>query len=292
MIKKTILALVALPAVFQISAQDARPKYISSSVTEISYTGNSAIGEGLTSRGDIDTLSTRVGYSVMNISKPNYQWSVGGEWNRLAFGTTPGTPVPNTLNSFALTLGNNWKINDRWTLQGNVKPGIYSDLEDLGVGDINAPLSVRAIYAQSQSLQWVIGLSANWRGEIPIVGGIGARWAINDAWTLQAGLPETRLSYTFDDRWKAYVNSRLRGGSYRVGENFGTRIGRPELDDQDFSYREIRSGLGFEAGITKKVRAIVEGGWTWDRRIDYPNTNLQLNGDGAAYFQLAIKASY
>ena len=161
MTKNILILSVLISLSSLLSAQEGRPTWVSTSVSEIGYTGSSDIGEGLTARGDIDTFSTRVGYTVMNIRNPKYQWFVGTEWQRIGLGITPGTPLPNTLNAFTLKLGNSWKFSDKWTFQGSIKPGLYSDLEDISGGDFNAPLTMRFIYAKSETFQWVFGLAAN-----------------------------------------------------------------------------------------------------------------------------------
>ncbi len=290
--KRSLISAVLLLSLSSSYAQDKPSSYQSTSLVEASYTGGSDVKEGLTARGDLDTVMTRVGYKVTNISKPNYQWYVGLEWERWGFGTQAGVPVPNTLNTLELRIGNSWKVSDRWILQADASPGLYSDMEDIDMGDLNAPLSVRAIFLQSRSFQWVAGLSANFKGEIPVVGGIGFQWMPSEDWTLKFGLPETRLTYDISDRFELYGTANLTGNAFRVSEDFGTRMGRPSLDDQDVTYREIRTGLGLGIDITEKMSVGIEGGWVVDRRFDFPDANLLINGDGAAYFRLAITGRY
>jgi hypothetical protein len=84
----------------------------------------------------------------------------------------------------------------------------------------------------------------------------------------------------------------MMGGAYHLNPNFGRDRGLPALDDQQITYREIRTGVGARWGGPNGFYASLEGGWMIDRRFVLNDVRLQFNGDGAAYGQLAIGYRY
>lgn len=290
------LSAAAVSAPFNACGQTAPPPagigFTHKSTSEFSYVANSNIKLGEVNLGAIDTTHSRLRYGASFQTSNSYSWRIGVEWERHAFGLPAGSMLPNTLNSIALNLGDTWRINDKWTLQFEADPGIYSDLEDIGIEDFNAPLSFRALYFHRPNLIWTFAVIANMKNEFPVIGGIGARWLPTDKVTVDILLPRPQISYQLSDKARLFAGAELKGGGYRVAENFGTRVGRPDLNDQDLSYREVRAGAGINWKFTNKLSAVVEGGWVIDRRFKFRDRNLQFNGDGAGYFQIALKGSY
>lgn len=276
----------------QIAPAPAGIGFTHKSTSEFSYVANSDIKLGSVNLGEIDTTHSRLRYGASFQTSDSYSWRIGMEWERHSFGLPNGSMLPNTLNSIALNLGDSWKVNDKWMLQFEADPGIYSDLEDVGIEDFNAPLSFRALYFHRPNLIWTLAVIGNIKSEFPIVGGVGVRWLPTDRVTVDILLPRPQISYKLNDKSRIFAGGEFKGGGYRVAENFGTRVGRPDLNDQDLTYREVRVGAGIDWKITPKISAIVEGGWVIDRRFAFQDRDLQFNGDGAGFFQIAIKGSY
>ena len=262
------------------------------STTEFSYVANSPIKAGTANFGDIDTLHHRLRYGINIPSGDRLSWRVGGEWERYSYGVPTAAPIPNTLNSLNLNLGADWRISRRWSMNLDVDPGIYSDFEDIGIEDFNAPATARLIWAQTERLYWALAVVANPKSEFPIVGGIGAIWRPDDHWTVSVVLPRPQISYRVNDTISVFAGGEFKGGGYRVSESFGTRVGRPNLNNQDIFYREARAGAGIKWNVTEKVSARLEAGWVIDRRFTFPDRDFQLNGDGAPYVQIAIRGTY
>ncbi len=266
--------------------------YSQSSIAEASYVANSAIKLGSTSLGEIDTTHFRVRYGVSAPASKRYSWRMGVEYERYSVGVPRGAFLPDTLQSVAVNLGNTLRVGDKWALQFEMDPGVYSDFEDMDWEDLNAPLSFRALYFHRPNLIWTLAVIGNIKSEFPIVGGIGARWLPTERLTVDVILPRPQVAYEASDRITLFAGGEFKGGGYRVAEDFGSRLGRPDLNDQDVFYREARVGGGFKCKLTEKVSAVLEGGWVIDRRFTYVDRNLQLNGDGAGYFQIAIRGRY
>jgi hypothetical protein len=288
-IRMAVLAAALCPF---ISGKGAAPEASSSSTAEFGYVGGGDLSQGSVKLGEVDSLFTRVRHVRSIPVNRRYSWRIGGEWERIGFGIPAAAPVPNTLQSVQLHLGNTWFINPKAFLQFEVDPGIYSDFEDIDFGDFNAPVSARLIYLQNTNVQWVAAFIGNLKSELPVVGGVGLRWRFAPDWTLDLILPRPQVRYDFSDRLTIHAGAEMKGGAYRVAEDFGTRTGRPQLNDEDVTYREARVGGGFKWKLNEKITAVVDGGWLIDRRFKFEDRRLQLNGDGAPYFQFALKAKY
>ena len=296
---KCVQFLVVLLCPIVVLGQPARPAgppagvgLKQSSLAEFSYVANSDIKSGTVNLGEIDTAQFRVRYGISKPVSETYSWRVGIEYDRLSFGVPGGAFLPNTLQSTAVNLGNTWRVGDKWALQFEADPGLYSDFEDLDWEDLNAPLSFRALYFHRPNLIWTLAVIGNVKSEFPVIGGIGARWLPTERLTVDVILPRPQVAYRVSDSLTVFAGGEFKGGGYRVAEDFGSRLGRADLNDQDVFYREARTGAGFKWKMFEKVVAVIEGGWVIDRRFTYVDRDLQLNGDGAGYFQIAVRGSY
>jgi len=258
---------------------------------DISFTGSSAIAEGTVSRGDLEHQSFRIdGVRTIGLDR-GAAILVGGSWRRLDFsGAT--FPIPESLTAMALKLGYSRPLNQQWSLRAEIDPGLYSDFEDISGDDFNAPIGLRMVYAASRELQWLFGLNVDLRSSNPVIGGFGVRWQFAKDWTLLFLIPEPRIEYAVSPTVRIFGGASLRGGTFRVAEDYGRARGRPELDNQDIDFREISAGVGVRWQLQPGLNLTASGGWSIDRRFEFEERNLLLNGDGAPTFQLALNGSF
>jgi hypothetical protein len=256
------------------------------------YVPGSGIRLGSAEFDDLSTTRTTARYLGAWISGGPVNWSVGGEWERFGFDTPANSLLPDSLQSVTLSLGVNWRFGERWAFLAETSPGIYSDFEDLSAEDLNAPTIAGLAYAVSARLQLFFQLSIDPRRDIPVVGGPGVRWQFADQWALSILLPRPRIEYQPNRQWLFYAGGEIVGGAYQLGESYGTERGRPDLDDTNMTYREIRAGAGAVWTLPGGFRLEGAGGWTFDRRFVVDERNLQWNGDGAPYFRLFLSYRY
>lgn len=288
----------AVLASFSAHAQSGSPPATTNDVyrgnyrLEFSYTAPSSISLGSTRLGDLDTLHSRLNYTGTTRTSAEYSWRVGLDWDQFTFGRPAGAPIPSSVHGLSLNFGSDWRLNDRWSFQLGVRPGIYSDFADVTFQDFNAPFALMATYTVNPDLQFFARAGVNLRGEFPVIGGPGMRWRFTDRATLWLAIPQPRVEYELHSRLTLYAGGELQAGAYRVGENFGTQNGRPNLDHADLAYREIRAGAGVCWNVGKRLFLTTEAGWVIDRRIRFRAQHLQLNGDGAPYLQLGLNGSF
>jgi len=256
------------------------------------YAPNSGHRQGSTELGDVNTLQSRVRYTGTFISGGDVNWSMGVEWERFGFGFENSSIIPSTLGSVSLPLGVTWRINERWSFLGEVSPGIYSDFEDIGGSDFNSPLIAGVSYAVNDNLLVFLQVSVDPRRDVPIVGGPGVRWQINQQWALSLLLPRPRIEFRPADQWLLYAGGELVGGAYQLGKEHGSNRGDARFDDVNMTYREIRAGLGAVWTLGNGLRLEAAGGWMFDRRWVVNDRDLIWNGEGAPYVRLQANFRY
>ncbi|HEY1109566.1 MAG TPA: DUF6268 family outer membrane beta-barrel protein [Opitutaceae bacterium] len=258
---------------------------------DISYSGASDIAEGSRALGEIKHSAFQLESTRAFELGQDSAFLAGVTWRRFDFSGSIAD-VPDTLQAIALQLGYKRKLSPRWSLSAEIQPGLYSDFEDISGDDFNAPFGVRAIYARSREFQWLFGLNVDFRSHNPVMGGFGFRWQFAKDWTLLFLVPQPRIEYAVSPELTLFAGASLRGGTFRVAEDFGRRRGRATLDNQDVDFREISVGAGLRWQLQPGLTLSTSVGWMLDRRFEYEKRDLLINGKGAPTALLSISGSF
>jgi hypothetical protein len=255
-------------------------------VAEISYAGSSDIREGTVRLGEISTTQVRaLAVTAIPLDAQN-QFLIGLGAQQLEFDPPAASLVPSRLGSLALKLGWNHALTEQWSFRAEIDPGTY------GAGSFGAPVAVRAIYAASRELQWAFGVNYDGRSGHPLVGGVGVRWQFAPDWTLAFLLPAPRVEWAVTKTFSLSAGASLRGGTFRVADDFGRARGRPLFDRQNVGYREINVGIGGRWQLSPGTALYLGVGQMTDRRFEFDDRNLLLNGDGAPSAQLTLTSAF
>lgn len=255
---------------------------------EVSHSFASEISRGSRTLGDLSATHARAGWLGSFRANERWTWLGGAEWRGIGFERPSGSPIPGEVHGVAAKLGAEWNISERWTLRMETDPGLYTDFEDVSLDDFNAPFGLRATYTPSPALTWVLGLNVDARSGLPIIGGPGVRWRFAPDWTLSLILPRPRMELAATRSITAFVGGELKGGSWRVAEDFGRRRGEARLDQEMIDYREIRAGGGVRWRLDEHWSVSFDAGWVVDRRFTFDREDVLLNGDGAPYLQAGV----
>jgi hypothetical protein len=98
---------------------------------------------------------------------------------------------------------------------------------------------------------------------------VGVPWLINDRYTLEVGMPKTRLSYRIDSKWAVDGNVDLNGAVFRTSEDLGTKAGLPQYNNALATYRDVRLGVGTSYEFAHGLRTELETGYSVYREFDY-----------------------
>jgi hypothetical protein len=259
---------------------------------EFSHSTDAALNRGNTVLGDLDASWLRAGYSVRFDTSPSYSWSVGLQWDHARFDAPAGAPVPEDIYGLSVRLISDWRVNERWFVRSDLRPGLYTDFEDISGGDFNVPVTVAVGYEVNPDLQVLFAVNVDLRREFPVVGGPGVIWRFADGWRLSLLIPRPQIEFTASESVTLFAGGELRATAIRVAEDFGTTVGNPVLNDDQVTYRELRVGGGVRWDLNRLFRLTVEGGYALDRRFEFDRGNVLLNGDGAPYFTVGVSGSY
>jgi hypothetical protein len=261
-------------------------------VAEISHAPKSAISEGTRPLGEVGTFQSRLSAVRTLPIDTTSAWLLGAAWQRFDFSPATGAPIPESLASLTLKAGYNRVLTPQWSVRAEIDPGIYSDFGDLSADDFNAPAGLRFVYAASPELQWFFGLNVDLHSENPVLGGAGVRWKFAPDWTLLLLVPAPRIEYAASRDLTFFAGANLRGGTFRVAKDFGRSRGRASLDDQNVGYREMSAGAGAHWNLSPSMTLNAAAGWMFDRRFEFDDRDLLLNGDGALTFQLSVTGTF
>lgn len=217
---------------------------------------------------------------------------MGGAWDRYSFGTPNNSPLPNTLQSASAVMGLDFQVASKWLVRFEVQPGVYSDFQDITFDDVDVPATLGASWLYDKDLQIVFGLSVDPRREIPVMPGAGVRWQFEDRWVLNAIMPRPRLEWAMSETLTLHAGVALKGGSYRLADDFGDTHNRPGMNGVTVDYSEVRCGLGAAWKPHPAVEVTVEGGYMVWRTFDAWARNVSFRGDPAPYGGLSVTAGF
>jgi hypothetical protein len=266
--------------------------YQGSYQAEFSQSFDSELHRGDAALGDFNTSLLGIDYTANFRASDKYTWGLGVGLDYAHFDVPSDIPVPETGYGVFARLSNRWAFAEQWSLRTDLRPGIYSDFEDIGGDDFNLPFTVIVAYEYSPTLTFVAGLNVNYQSDMPVIGGPGVIWKFAEGWTLNAVLPKPQISYAPNEQWTVFAGGELKGMTLRVAEDFGTHFEEPRLNNDQLTYREIRVGAGARYRFHRLFTLTVEGGYAIDRRFQFNESNLLLNGDGSPYIQVSINGRY
>jgi hypothetical protein len=219
----------------------------------------------------------------------NEQWflSLGLILDNFLLQQVSGAPVPADIHTLRFNTGLGYRLDDKWTFNALVSPSLER-LEEVRGQDLGISGGVLARYQVKPSLTWSFGLFASPDSDVRVLPVIGVRWLINDRYTLEVGMPKTRLSYRIDPKWSVYSGLDLNGAVFRAGEDLGSKIGSPQYNNALAVYRDIRLGVGTSYELARGLRAELEAGYSVYREIDYVRIDDHVRFDPAPYVRLGI----
>lgn len=260
--------------------------------TNFSYVAAANVRQGDRDLGRTSLQTTDFNYTASIPVAPAWKLRAGVDWERFSFSSPANTPLPDTLQSTSLIIGADVQLAEKWLLRLEVQPGIYSDFEDIDINDFQIPATIGFGYSPNRDLQWFFGARIGFSNDIPILPVAGVRWKFAEDWTLNLLIPRPRITYQINEQWQAFAGGELKGGTYRMGSDFGTQAGNPALNNAILSYMEIRAGAGISYQFHPAISVELDGGWVVSRTYDYYRADTKMKSDGAPYAQIGLKGRF
>jgi hypothetical protein len=202
-----------------------------------------------------------------------------------------GAPIPEDIHTLRLNGGVGYRWGDKWIFSAMVSPSLER-LDGVRGDDVSISGGVLARYQPNPSLTWSFGLFAAPDYDVPVMPLIGVRWLINDRYTLEVGMPKTRLSYRLDSKWALYGGLDFNGAVFRTGEDLGTKTGNPKYNNAIATYRDIRVGVGTGYEIGHGLRAELDAGYSVYRQINYFRIDDTVRFDPSPYVRLGLSCRF
>jgi hypothetical protein len=259
---------------------------------EVTYTAPGDLAGDGWRGGELDVLTVRAGLNRRYQIATDWWANVGAGWDGTWFGVPQGAPLPESVTTVALRVGVQWRPAERWSVLLEARPGLFSDLEDVGWQDVNVPVVVGAGYEISTNLVVVLGVGVNFWSRLATMGGPGAMWRFAEDWRLNLILPKPSIDWTPTRGWTVFAAGEIRGGGWRVAEDFGRTHGDPGLDGDTLGYREIRLGGGLRWSMGPILRLTLEGGYAVGRRFEYRDADRSFDVGAAPYVQFNLGGAF
>jgi hypothetical protein len=251
------------------------------------YDGASAAKFQGVRRADSDVSAVNLGVDSRIPINDDWFVPIGLQSDNYFLDGVAGAPIPDDIHTLHLRTGLGWRMNDAWTFTGIAGPALYR-MTDIHSDDFGAFGGFLATYRQNPSLIWTFGIIGSPDNDVPVLPIVGVRWQINDQYTLEVGMPKTRLTYHIDRQWSLFTGMDINGTTFRASDNLGTRTGFPRYNNALATYRDIRLGVGVGYDIGHGLRAEIETGFSVYRRIDYNDIGQEVDFKPAPYVRAGL----
>lgn len=249
---------------------DALPPWIvpGSSFAAASWTSGSGDGLGIT---DLEARHT-----LMLPRLPGMMISLGTGFHFLQGPSS--TDLPPTLYDQTLEFRMMRPLNERWMLDLAVAPSLFSDYENLSSDAVR--ITGRALAFWSPNPQWKFAFGAIYldREDIAALPAAGAIWTPNDDYTVELMFPRPRvmrrLSTDGEQTKWVYLGGEFGGGSWAIDRADGSA--------DVFTYSALRLLVGYEVKRKKGFAPRIEGGYLFNRQVEYKSGIGNYDPDSAA----------
>ncbi len=215
-----------------------------------------------------------------------YYWRTGagdidlaGEYDLRFWDGSGGIALPNrtaALRVRADYVARNW---DGSALLIGIRPGIYSDLEELSFDSLYMPVEVLGIQAFNPRISGVIGVAIYPGFDRAFDPRFGVRMAAAERVRVDVMYPESRVIVRPDD-WELFAGLRHDA------------VNEFRLEDDDarkmMAYRETRAYVGTAWPVGDLFRMQAEAGLSFNREIDFKREAPGRDVEDAWYIRIGI----
>ncbi len=192
------------------------------------------------------------------------------------FTVTPGTIVsfvdgpvrtdlPSDVYSVWVEFQYMKQFTPQWAMQLAVAPGLYTDFRNTSSDAVRITGRALAFYAKSRQTQIAFGVVFLDRENVFALPAVGLIHSPSETVRLEAIFPRPRAMFRVKkgatgEGW-VYLAGEFGGGSWAIERANGT--------DDIVTYGDLRLIAGFEWRNGPVRRAFVEGGWVFERDVEY-----------------------
>ena len=261
------------------------------SAVDLGYVGGTSAKFQGTRTGSSDAFDVKFDAGTRVTLNDDWFLRLGLGSDNIFLGSVAGEPIPDAIHTLQLNTGVGYRWDDRWTFMAVLNPSLLR-FDDVNGNDIGFSGGVMATFKQNPSLTWTFGIMGSQYGDVPVLPIVGVHWEINEHYTLDVGMPKTRLSYRLDSNWTVYGGLDLVGATFRSENDLGTKTGLPRYNNALANYHDIRLGVGVSYKIRRGLSAEVETGASIFREINYQDINQTVDFQPAPYVRLGLRIRF
>lgn len=261
--------------------------------TDTTWSSRASLSDGR-DRGDVGLAQTRLGGATRFAVGPDAALALGAEFTWLSIDSSQDQGLPDQLYGYAAVLDFDYVINPSWSVILRSRPGVYADTSRINGDTFNAPQVLAVSYTVDRTLAWQFGLRYDAFSDYEVVPLVGVRWQFQPEWTLSVGFPRSGVTWQFSQDLALDWHVGMIGGNYRITRDYkpaGTAFARGTADTY-LDVREIRTGLGVDWRIGNGARLRLEGGVVTDRKFEYYQRDIELDGKAAGYVTLSVNGRF
>ena len=252
-------------------------------IGKVDYTGGSgSMWEGRFQLGVIQPLS---GIRFLADKGGQWQLRLGLDHLRHEFDHTNSFPLPSRLQRVAGVVALEYRVGKQVGVLVEARPGVYFE-NDIRSNTWNCPVIFGMGIPLTDSFTLAVGGRFDANRELPIIGGLGFVWKINDRLTLLAIPPEPTLTWAANENLDLWLRGEWAGGAYR------TDARNDSLGNAIVTYSDTRASIG--ATWQRNGWKLEAGaGLSFDREWDFHKNDRSFSSDEAAPFvKLAMRSDW
>ncbi len=287
----TILGLIA-PVAIALSSLSAQPAGGSPGgppandfAFSVDASGNAEF-EAFPGDAAVTTWAASVSHSF-SAGAPGARFFIGAATKRHEISASAGVPLPDTLESWAVTASYLKPLNRAWSVFVATQPGVYHDGSKITSDAVNVPISVFARYSTQPDLAWTFGIMGDFFDDNPVIPVVGVDWRFAPGWRFNVGYPWIGVGRELGSTWEIRGGFHFQGGGYWVTQQVAPGIRGTLID-----YREIRVALDVVHQLSNALELQLSVGANVDRRFDYFDRGFELKGESAGFVSFGIKGKF
>ncbi len=244
--------------------------------------------------GSFDESQFSVDYSHRFQLVGKVYLKLGVDYERFDFGTT-NAPLPTSLQSLTGTVALEYIVQGEVGAFIESTPGIYySDINSVGLGNVDAPTSVGGIVPLGKKFYLLVGVRYSALSHYPFYPILGAIYVFNTHLRIEARPPTPRIIYSYSKKLDFYAGAELLGAAYKRDDNVDARPQDRRFNNGVIDMSETRVGGGITYSPTDQIDIDLDSGYAISRDFEY------YRGDGsktfkahpAPYLRIAVTAEF
>lgn len=207
-------------------------------------------------------------------------FDIRGKWDSFILQGFDGTSSGYPLTAARISMQYSQRFENNYGLRLRAEPGLYTAFEGLGGEDFGVPFGILGTYDANEAVGGIFGINIYPGFDQVVDPEMGIRYVPNEAFSLHAGYPETRLKF------RPYEDAGLDiGMRFMLWPEF-------QMDENDarerIMYDESRLFGEFSWTRDRLSRWYVQLGYAFNREIDFEKAEGPIDVDDGFYIQFGL----